>query len=82
MHFSFTSSIYAFKHSHLVEPGVEGQKLPHIVVHLLGGDDIKVISVYFAYGQRMNLLEIVGVGGSLDRESTPYVQIKKSYNPK
>ncbi len=26
---SFTGSIYTFKYSHLVEPGVEGQKLPH-----------------------------------------------------
>ncbi len=26
---SFTSSIYTFKYSHLLEPGVEGQKLPH-----------------------------------------------------
>jgi len=28
-HSSFTGSICAFKHSHLVEPEVEGQKLPH-----------------------------------------------------
>ncbi len=28
---SFTGSIYTFKYGHLVEPGVEGQKLPHRV---------------------------------------------------
>ncbi len=49
---------------------------------LLGGDVIKVIGVYFAYGWRLNLLETLGVGGSLDQESTPYVQIEKSYNTK
>jgi hypothetical protein len=36
------------------------------MVHLLGGDVIKVIGVYFAYGGKVNLLETVGVGGSLD----------------
>jgi len=27
-------------------------------------------------------LETIGVGGSLDQESTPFAQVKKSYNPK
>jgi hypothetical protein len=51
-------------------------------VGLLGSDASKVIGVYFAYGGKLNLLETIGVGGSLDQESTPYVQVKKSYNPK
>jgi len=38
--------------------------------------------VYFAYGERVNLLKVVGVGRSSDQKSTPYVQVKKSYNPK
>jgi hypothetical protein len=48
----------------------------------LGGDVIKVIGVYFAYGRRLNLLETIGVAGSLDQKSTPYVQLERSYNPK
>jgi hypothetical protein len=52
------------------------------VVRLSEGDVIKVIGVYFAYGGKLNLLETIGVGGSLDQESTPYVHVKKSYNPK
>ncbi len=32
---SFTGSIYTFKYSHLVEPGVEGQKLPHMLLDFL-----------------------------------------------
>ncbi len=52
------------------------------MVCLPGGDATKVIGVYFAYTRRLNLLETIGVGGSLDQESTPCVQIKKSYNPK
>ncbi len=45
---SFTGSIYTFKYGHLVEPGVEGQKLPHILVRLPGGDATKVTGVSFA----------------------------------
>jgi hypothetical protein len=52
------------------------------MVCLLKGYAIKVIDVYFAYGGRLNLLETITIGGSLDQESTFYVQIKKSYNPK
>ncbi len=29
----------------------------------------------------LNLLKTIGIGRSLDQESTTYVQIKKSYNP-
>ncbi len=34
-HSSFTGRIYAFKHSHLVEPKVKGQKVPHTYGHFL-----------------------------------------------
>jgi hypothetical protein len=47
-----------------------------------GGDAIKVIGVYFTYGERLNLLETIGIRRSLDQETTPHVQVKKSYNPK
>jgi hypothetical protein len=42
------------------------------MMRLLGGDAIKVIGVYFAYGGRVNLFETINVGESLDQESTPY----------
>ncbi len=40
---SFTGSIYTFKYSHLVEPGVEGQKLPHSLPPSKGFDAIMVV---------------------------------------
>ncbi len=52
------------------------------MVRLPKGHAIKVISVYFADGGKLNLLETIGVGGNLDQKSTPYVQVKKSYDPK
>jgi hypothetical protein len=48
----------------------------------LGNDVIKVISVYFTYGGKLNLLETIGIRRSLDQETTPYMQVKKSYNLK
>ncbi len=36
------------------------------MVRLSKGDAIKMIGVYFAYGGKVNLLETVGVGRSLD----------------